>query len=200
MILFISEPPIIISFLWFLILLTWVFSLFFFSLGKGLSVFISLKKILSLLIFILYFYVFSFFIFLIFIYLFLAVLGLHCYAGFSLIMTSGGSSLIAVWGLLFALASSCCVSSRAFQPQQLWHLGSIAVAPGLRSQAKQQSCTGWAALRHVRSSRPGIESTSPAVASGFLTTEPPGKPLLYFSFLLTLVLICSFFLVPRGWS
>ena len=40
-----------------------------------------------------------------FIYLFLAVLGLHCCVGFSLIVASGGHSLATVHRLLIAVAS-----------------------------------------------------------------------------------------------
>ena len=47
----------------------------------------------------------AFFFFLSFVYLFLAVLGLHCSAGFSLVVASGGYSLVAVCGLLIAVAS-----------------------------------------------------------------------------------------------
>ena len=36
---------------------------------------------------------------------FLAVLGLHCCVGFSLVVVSGGYSLVAVVGLLIAVAS-----------------------------------------------------------------------------------------------
>ena len=48
----------------------------------------------------------SFFFFFIFI-LFLAVLCLHCYAGFSLVEVSGVYSVVAVPGLLIAVASHC---------------------------------------------------------------------------------------------
>ena len=40
-----------------------------------------------------------------FINLFLAVLGLHCCVGFSLVAVNGGYSLVAVHGLLTAVAS-----------------------------------------------------------------------------------------------
>ena len=40
-----------------------------------------------------------------FIYLFLAVLGLHCCAGFSLVVATGDYSLVVVLGLLIAVAS-----------------------------------------------------------------------------------------------
>ena len=40
-----------------------------------------------------------------FMYLFLAVLGLHCWAGFSLVAASGGYSLVAVFRLLIAVVS-----------------------------------------------------------------------------------------------
>ena len=38
-------------------------------------------------------------------YLLLAVLGLHCFGGFSLVVASGGYSLVAVHGLLTVVAS-----------------------------------------------------------------------------------------------
>ena len=38
-------------------------------------------------------------------YLLLAVLGLHCFEGFSLVVASGGYSLVAVHGLLTVVAS-----------------------------------------------------------------------------------------------
>ena len=44
-------------------------------------------------------------IIILFIYLFLAVLGLHCCSGFSLVVTSRGYSLVAVHGLLIVVAS-----------------------------------------------------------------------------------------------
>ena len=44
-------------------------------------------------------------VFLNLIYLFLSVLDLHCYMGFSLVMESGGYSLVAVHVLLIAVAS-----------------------------------------------------------------------------------------------
>ena len=53
------------------------------------------------------------------------------------------------------------------QAQQLWH-------------------TGLAALWHVGSSQ--IERMSPALVSGFLTTVPPGKPLIYLFYLFLAVL------------
>ena len=44
------------------------------------------------------------------------------------------------------------------------------------AQAQQLWLTGLVAPRHVGSSRPGLEPVSPALAGGFLTTAPPGKP------------------------
>ena len=40
-----------------------------------------------------------------FIYLFLVMLGLHCCVGFSLVAANGGYSVVAVLGLLTAVAS-----------------------------------------------------------------------------------------------
>ena len=47
-----------------------------------------------------------------FIYLFLATLGLHCCAGFPLVLESRGYSLVAACGLLIVVASRC--GSRMF--------------------------------------------------------------------------------------
>ena len=60
---------------------------------------------------------------------------------------------------------------------------SIAAAHGLRScsswalEHRLNSCGTWAWLLHGMWDllRPEIEPTSPALADGFFTTEPPGK-------------------------
>ena len=51
-----------------------------------------------------------------FIYLFLAMLGLNCWAGFSLVSESGSSSLIVVCGLLITVASPLV----EHRPQGVW--------------------------------------------------------------------------------
>ena len=51
---------------------------------------------------------------------------------------------------------------------------------GPRAQAQQLWRTGLVALRVWDLPRPGLEPVSPALAGGFLTTGPPGKPLKYF--------------------
>ena len=56
--------------------------------------------------------------------------------------------------------------------QQLWFMGS-------RAQAQQLWRTGFVAPRHAGLPGPGLEPVSPALAGGFLTTLPPGKPPLY---------------------
>ena len=62
--------------------------------------------------------------------LFLAVLGLHCCAGFSLVSGSRGCSLVAEPGLLIVVASLVAsVGSRAPELQQLW-------LPSARAQAQ----------------------------------------------------------------
>ena len=63
----------------------------------------------------------------VFICLFLAVLGLHCCAGFSLAMASRGYSLVVVNRLLLLWSAG----SRALGLQQLWHVGSVGSGPGL---------------------------------------------------------------------
>ena len=47
---------------------------------------------------------------------------------------------------------------------------------GSRAQAQWWRGAGLAAPQRVESSRPGIEPSSPAVAGGFLTTGPSGRP------------------------
>ena len=83
--------------------------------------------------------------------------------GLSLAAASGGYSLCG------ARASHCggfsCCRARALG---VW--ASVVVARGLQSAgsvvvAHKLSCSG-----------PGLEHVSPALAGGFLTTAPPGKP------------------------
>ena len=57
--------------------------------------------------------------------------------------------------------------------QQLQHMGSLFVAPGLQSTSSMgQLFRGKRDLP-----RSGTEPMPPALAGGFFTTEPPGKPL-----------------------
>ena len=55
-------------------------------------------------------------------------------------------------------------------------VASLVAAPGL------SSCGSWAQLPcgMWNLPGPGIEPVSPALAGGFLTTGPPGKPTLWF--------------------
>ena len=95
----------------------------------------------------------------IFIDLFLAVLGLQCWAGFPGCRRVGGSYSLSV------------VPSHVLAPGCRAH--------GLSSCSTQDllPCDMWDVPRT------GIEPVSPALASGFLTMGPPGKPYLsIFSF------------------
>ena len=104
-----------------------------------------------------------------FIYLFLTVLGLCCCAGFSLVAASQATLQLqctgfSLWWLLL-----------------LWNMGaraSVVAACGVQ-------CTGLRAVAQRPSHSnmwdllgPGIEPTSPALVSGFFTSELPGKPLM----------------------
>ena len=99
----------------------------------------------------------------------MAELGLHCCVG---------SSLVVMCGLLIEVAS-LAVGHRL---SGMW--ASVVVACGLNS------CSYWA-LEHKFNScghglscsaaygnlpGPGIEPMFPAMAGGFFTTEPPGRP------------------------
>ena len=68
-----------------------------------------------------------------------------------------GPLLIAVRGPLTIAASRCGAQAPDAQAQQLW-------------------LTGPAAPRHVGSSQTRLEPVSPALAGGFSTTAPLGKP------------------------
>ena len=66
-----------------------------------------------------------------FIYLFLAVLGLHCWSGFSLVAASGGYSLVVACRLLIAVVSP--VAEHRLQGMVAWASG--VAASGLSSCA-----------------------------------------------------------------
>ena len=92
-----------------------------------------------------------FFFFSIFIYLFLAVLGLCC-SGFSVVAASRGCSLVAVCGLLIAVAS--LVAKHGLQGSQ----HSVVVTRGLsscgsRAQAQKLWCMGLVAPQHMGASQ-----------------------------------------------
>ena len=109
-------------------------------------------------------------------YLFLAVLGLRCCKGFSLLAASTGYSLVGCmgfslrWLLLWrtgfrhAGLSGCSTGAQQLQ------------FPG--SKIRLSSCGAWAYLLGSMWDLPGsgIEPMTPALAAGFLSTEPPGKP------------------------
>ena len=55
----------------------------------------------------------------------------YCYLGFSLVVVSGGYSLVAVHELLISVTSLVSTGSRAPELQQLWHEGSVVAVPRL---------------------------------------------------------------------
>ena len=97
---------------------------------------------------------------------FFAVRGLHCCMDFSIVVACRDYSLVVVcvclllWSVVF----------RAHRLLRLQPMGSVVVGPGL-------SCSGACGI-----SGSGIKPLSPALASGFLTTEPPGMPWSFVSF------------------
>ena len=66
---------------------------------------------------------------------------------------------------------------RARRPRCSRLVGSVVAEHGLTSTGSA-ACTGLAVLQRAASSRIGVEPASPVLASGFLPTEPPGKPSL----------------------
>ena len=98
----------------------------------------------------------------------LAMLDLHCCAGFSLVAVSGDCSLVAVWGHLIAVASLVAEHGlKVAWAQELWRTGSIVVAHRL-------NCSSACGIFWI-SDKP----VSPAMAGGFFMTETPGKPLAH---------------------
>ena len=98
------------------------------------------------------------------------MLGLHCCAGFSLVMLSGGFSLVAVRELLIAVFFFFF-----FFFFLLRGTGSRALEHRPGSRGVSLPCGTWDL------SDPGIRPASPApaaLAGGFFPSEPPGKPLI----------------------
>ena len=102
--------------------------------------------------------------------LFMTVLGLHCFPGLSLIAVSECPSLVVVNGLLTVVTSlgaqQRLCSARAPAAAAA---GSVVVAHGL----------GCSVARGIVLDRGWDEHTSPELAGGFFTTEPPGEPQFY---------------------
>ena len=80
-----------------------------------------------------------------------------------------GLRLAAVCGSLTAVPS-------LFAGRGLQAAGSVVAAPGLQGAGAVVVKHGLHAPRHVGLPGPGVEPVSPALAGGFLTTGPPGKP------------------------
>ena len=91
--------------------------------------------------------------------------------GLSLVAASGGYCLLR------------CVGCSLQWLLLLWSTGSRHVGfSSCGTQAQQLWCTGLVAPRHVGSSHTRVEPVSPALAGGFLTTAPPGKSSIIYSY------------------
>ena len=100
--------------------------------------------------------------------------------GFSLVAASRGYSLVLVQGLLIVVAS--LVEHRLQNVPA--SVGAVQGLSGCSSWAlkhRLNSCGAWAQLicNMCDLPRPGIDPMSSALAGGFFTTEPPGKPLKF---------------------
>ena len=116
----------------------------------------------------------------IFIFLiFLAVLGLCCCAARGLSLVAVSRAYSSLWCTGFSLWWLLLLQSTGSRP-----VASVVVAHGLIScglralEHRLSSCGAWAQLLCGMCDfpGPGIEPVSPALAGGFLTTVPPGKP------------------------
>ena len=104
-----------------------------------------------------------------FIYLFLAVLGLRCCMGFSLVAASRGYSLVTVCGLLIVVAF--LVVEHTLSAHGLQCCSSGVLEPRLNSCGE----LGVVAPQYGDLPRPEIEPGSLTLAGGFFATEPLGK-------------------------
>ena len=110
------------------------------------------------------------------------MLGLCCCSDFSLITAGGGYSPAGVCGLLTAEASLLAelglqgVQASLAATRGLSRCGSQALEHRLSSCGARSSCS----MACWDLPGPGNEPVSPALAGGFFTTEPSGKPLFTF--------------------
>ena len=117
-------------------------------------------------------------------YLFLAALGLHCCARAFSSCSERGLLFIVARGLLIAVAS--CFAEHTRSVLGVW--ASVVTARGLSScglRALECSLSSCGARAQLLCGMwdlpgPGLEPVSPALAGGFLTSAPPGKPLQYY--------------------
>ena len=95
--------------------------------------------------------------------------------GLSQVVVSRGYSLLAARGLSYCSGFSCD-RAQALECVGFCSCSSQALECGL------SSCGAWASLPQGTWDLPGLrmEMMSPALAGGFLTTEPPGRPLNHF--------------------
>ena len=120
-----------------------------------------------------------------FIYLFLAVLGLHCWVGFSLVAENGGYSRVAVHEVLIEVVSLS--SEHGLKGAQASAIAAYVLSSCISwvLEHRLNSCGVWASLLHIMWGLPtsGIEPMSPLLAGGLFTTELPGKlpNLIFFS-------------------
>ena len=110
-----------------------------------------------------------------FIYLFLAVLGLRCRSGFSLVAAGRSCSLVAVHRLLIAVASP--VAENRLQGVR----ASVVVPPGLQSTGSTLGVCGLSCPKACGSFwDQGSNSCVFALAGGFLSLRYQGPPQAYF--------------------
>ena len=80
---------------------------------------------------------------------------------------------------VFSICSAWAFNCRGFSLQSMGsrHVSSVVAAPGLQSTGSVVLAQGLSCLRSTWDlPGPEIESKSLALADGFFTTEPPGKP------------------------
>ena len=148
-----------------------------------LGLFIIANSIWSFFFFFVVCFPISFpFLKIIFIDLFLGALGLCCYVVFFLVVASRGYSLVVGCRLLIVVAS-------LVGKHGLWGVQASVIAArelsSCSSQAQEHRFSGCGTQAYLPCSMwdlpdPGIEPMSPALAGGYLMTEPARKPPIRF--------------------
>ena len=112
----------------------------------------------------------------------MAMLGLHCYTSFSLVVASGGYSLAAVREFPIAVAS--LVAEQGLQrPSTVAACGFSSCGFWALEHRLSSHGVGLVAPRHAGSYQTRDGTPSPALAGRFVISEPSGKPQLCFLFL-----------------
>ena len=133
--------------------------------------------------------------FFLFMYLFLAVLCLCCTWAFSSCSEQRRATLVAIHGLLIAMAS-LVVDHRlqVCRLQSLWHEGSVVADCGLQNEGSTVIHMNLVAAQHVEFSWTRDQTCDPCIGRWILNHQTTGKSYHFFS-VSQILLLCPAFTV-----